>query len=239
LLDFADGDNVNVTVVVTDSDNNEKFVQTATLTVSGKAEIAKTSLFTYTGFNGSREESDDGHVFSKDDVKNITAKDTISFSGYVAFASGKAKKPNAGDFTAYVDGDKTKTYDVTVVPTEQELNNINGVYEVGKLETLGNGEYAFTVGLNSQALKAGKHTLTVEYDDAKLTADFELLADSANNVLSYQLLRDRIHFLSVYKCSNDRCDCFCYPECVPDSGGSYKTAEYKCHRNYDHYISHQ
>lgn len=77
MLDFADGDNVNVTVVVTDSDNNEKFVQTATLTVSGKAEIAKTSLFTYTGFNGSREESDDGHVFSKDDVKNITAKDTI------------------------------------------------------------------------------------------------------------------------------------------------------------------
>ena len=176
-VEFADGDNVNVTVVVTN--NNEKFVQTATLTVSGKAEIAKTSLFTYTGFNGDTKEADDGHVFSKDSVKNITSKFTTQFVGYVAFASGKAVLPKSDDFTAYVDGDKTKTYDVTVDPQETELNNINGEFEEGKYETLGNGEYIFYVGLNSQELKAGKHTLTVEYKDAKLTADFELLADSA------------------------------------------------------------
>jgi len=173
-VEFADGDTVDVTVVTTN--RNEKYVQTATLTVKGTASVSKTSLYKIS-FNGDNKEADDGHVFTADDIKDSDSKSHINFTGFVAFAAGKAVKPEKGDFTAYVDGDKTKTYEVTVGEAD-ELLSTNGVYKKADVSTWGNAEYKFTVGLQSQDLKAGKHTLTVEYKDAKLTADFELLADS-------------------------------------------------------------
>lgn len=173
-VEFADGDTVDVTVVT--KNRNEKYVQTATLTVKGTASVSKTSLYKIS-FNGNKKEADDSHVFTADDIKDSDSKSHINFTGFVAFAAGKAVKPEKGDFTAYVDGDKTKTYEVTVGDAE-ELLSTNGVYKKADVSTFGDAEYKFTVGLQSQDLKAGKHTLTVEYKDAKLTADFELLADS-------------------------------------------------------------
>ena len=170
---FASGDAVDVTVVTTD--NGEKFVQTATLTVSGKAEVSKTSLYTLS-FGGDKKEAEDGHVYTEDNMK-----DAPNLKFFVAFEKGKAPLSiKTDDVKVYLDGDTTKVLklDSTGMVRAEKLST-NGEYKVNDISTYGYAEFVGTVDLKSADIKAGTHTVTVEYGGAKLVNTIVLLKDSS------------------------------------------------------------
>ncbi|MDY6324889.1 MAG: Ig-like domain-containing protein [Catonella sp.] len=172
-LDFTDGDAVDVTVVTTS--DNQKFVQTATLTVSGKAEVSKTSLYTLS-FSGDKKEAEDGHVYTEDDMKGAP---NLKF--FVAFEKGKAPLSiKTDDVKVYLDGDTTKVLklDSTGMVRDEKLST-NGEYTEKDITTYGNAEFVGTVDLKSADIKAGTHTVTVEYGGAKLVNTIVLLKDSS------------------------------------------------------------
>ena len=171
-LDFTDGDAVDVTVVTTS--DNQKFVQTATLTVSGKAEVSKTSLYTLS-FSGDKKEAEDGHVYTEDNMKGAP---NLKF--FVAFEKGKAPKAvKASDVKVYLDGDTTKTLNLKGNLEAIELLSTNGKYDEKDISTYGSAEFVGTVDLKSADIKAGTHTVTVEYGGAKLVNTIVLLKDSS------------------------------------------------------------
>ncbi len=180
-LDFANGDVANVTIVA--SDANQNYVQTANLTVNGKSEVSKVAIyeegFTYKTKVNSKDVyvTPDNNTFSEDNMKE-EADPTYTF--FIAWPQGKAPS-EAPKVKVYLDGDKKTELTANAGPGLVEKLSTNGVYDEKKYSTLGNGEWEYTVSLKDVAIKAGTHTLTVEYPDNAtiVSKSFKLEKDSA------------------------------------------------------------